>query len=235
MTIAGSTSGGSVNACTSSSACTARGFDCCLQSQCVNDGALKPGALNLPGFDSAQEDVRINPARYTTYPQYYFVCDAAPGTTTGTTGGGETTDPDYDAQVRIMESGQLYDCINKTDGEFSDGTLKITDASERIPGFFPSTTEGSFDDINFSTINSALGTGDRANNIVKVIYGGETLYQQGSIALTGGTFTAANDNLTGFQTIALTAALPSGAKDDNLYLTYKTDGSCTKVGSTLAK
>ena len=235
LTIAGSTSGGTVNACTSSSACTARGFDCCLQSQCVNDGAMKPGALNLPGFDSAQEDVRINPSRYTVYPQYYFVCDAAPGTTTGTTGGGETTDPDYDAQVRIMESGQLYDCINKTDGEFSYCTLKITDASDRIPGTFPSSTEGKFDDINFAAVNSALGTGDRANNIAKVIYAGQTLYQQGSIALTGGTFSAANDSLTSFQTIALTAALPSGAQDDNLYLTYKTDGSCQKVGSTLAK
>ncbi len=243
MTISGSTSGGTVNACTSSSACNARGFDCCLQSQCVNDGAMKPGVLNLPGFDSAQEDVRINPTRYTVYPQFYFICDAAPGTTTGSTGGGNTTDPDYDAQVRIMESGQLFDCINKTDGEFSYCTLKISDVTERLPGTFPDPTEASNDDINFSALNSALGTGDRANNIVKVRLGGQVLYQQNSIAMTGGTLNPANDCLVSnaltcpnpYQTVSLTALIPEDAPDSDLYITYKADGTCQKVGSSLAK
>ncbi|MFL5785456.1 MAG: hypothetical protein ACJ76H_12635, partial [Bacteriovoracaceae bacterium] len=236
MTISGSTTGSTTNACSSSSACSARGYDCCLQGQCVKDGAVKPDAINMSGFDSAQEDVRINPSRYIIYPQYYFVCDASPGTTTGTTtGGGETTDPDYLAQVAIMESGQLYECINKTDGEFSYCTVKITDASDRAPGVFPASGEVTGDDINFSALNAALGSGDRANNIVRVRYAGQLLYQQGTQTLTGGTFSATNDNLTGFQTLSLTMAKPTNAKDDNLYITYKTDGTCTKVGSTLAK
>ena len=229
MTISGSTSGGTGNTCTSSSACNARGFDCCLQGQCVTDGAEKPGVLTLPGFDSAKEDVRVNPSRYTLYPQFYFVCDASTGTTTGSTGGGETTDPDYEAQVRIMEMGHLYECINKTDGEFSWCTVKINDASERIPATFPEASEMTADDINFSTINSALGSGDRANNIVRVRYGNQIIYQQNSTALSGGTFSVANDNLTNFQTVALTAALPANAPDDNLYITYKTDGTCQKT------
>lgn len=237
MTISGNSTGGTGNTCTTSSACNSRGFDCCLQGQCVNDGAEKPGVLNLPGFDSAKEDVRVNPSRYTLYPQFYFVCDSNPGTTTGsTTGGGETTDPDLEAQVRIMEMGHLFECINKTDGEFSWCTVKITDASERSPLTFPDSTEMTGDDINFSTLNTALGTGDRANNIVRIRYGNQVIYQQNSTALTTGTFSTANDNLTNFQTVALTAAsLPSNAPDDNLYITYKTDGSCQKIGSTLAK
>lgn len=232
LSISGNTSGGTGNSCSSSSACTSRGFDCCLQGQCVNDRAVKPGALNLPGFDSAQEDVRINPSRYTVYPQYYFVCDANPGTPPG---GGGTTDPDYEAQVRILEMGHLFECINKTDGEFSYCTVKISDASERVPATFPASTEMTSDDINFSTINPALGTGDRGNNIVRVRFGNQVLYQQNTTALTGGTFSAVNDNLATFQTVALTATLPTNAPDDNLYITYKTDGTCQKIGSTLAK
>lgn len=237
MTISGSTSGSTGNTCTSSSACVARGYTCCLQSQCVTDGAVKPGATTASGFDSAQEDVRINPSHYILYPQYYFVCDTSTGSTTGTTtGGGETTDPDYDAQVRLLELGQLYDCINKADGEFSLCTVKIPDASELIPATLPSSTDGRVDDINFSTINPQLGTGDRANNIVKVRYAGQVLYDQKSgTALSGGTFSSPNDTLTSFQTIAMTATLPTNAPDDNLYITYKTDGTCTKVGTSLAK
>lgn len=236
LTVSGSTSGGTVNSCTSSSACQSRGYSCCLQNQCVTDGAVKPGAINMSGFSSAQEDVRINPSRYVVYPQYYFVCDASTGTTTGSTTGGTTTDPDYDAQVRLLEMGQLYECINKTDGEFSYCTVKVPDASELIPATLPSSTDGKVDDINFSTVNPQLGTGDRANNIVRVRYAGQVLYdQKAGTALTGGTFSAANDNLTNFQTIAMTAALPTNAPDDDLYITYKTDGTCTRVGTSLAK
>ncbi len=235
MTISGSSSGGTVNSCSTSTACNSRGFDCCLQGQCVNDGTVKPGVLNLPGFDTAQEDVRINPDRFSVYPQFYFVCDASTGTTGGSTGGGETTDPDYEAQIRILERGHLYECINKTDGEFSYCTVKISDASERVPGSFPSASEVTADDINFSTINPTLGTGDRANNIARVRYAGQIFYQQNSIALTGGTFSAVNDGLTTFQTLNLTSPVPTNAPDDNLYITYKTDGTCQKIGSSLAK
>lgn len=237
LTISGSTTGTTGNTCTSSSACQSRGFDCCLQSQCVKDGAVKPDAINMSGFLSAQEDVRINPSRYVVYPQYYFVCDASTGTSSGTTTGGTTTtDPDYTARVRLLELGQLYDCINKTDGEFSYCTVKVPDASEIIPATLPSSTDGKVDDINFSTVNPVLGSGDRANNIVKVRYAGQVLYDQiQGIALTGGTFSTSNDNLTNFQTIAMTATLPTNAPDDDLYITYKTDGTCTRVGSALAK
>lgn len=236
MSISGSTSGSS-NTCTDSNACKARGFDCCLSGQCVTDGALKPGAITQPGFLAAQEDVRLNPNRYVVYPQFYFVCDTNPGTTGGTTGGGgSTTDPDYEASVRLLEYKQLYDCINKVDGEFSHCTLKYSNANENMPGTFSASNDGYKDDINFSALNPSLGIGDRANNIVKIIYGGQTYYEQGSTTLpSGSSFGPANDDLTNSQSVNLSLTLPANAKDTNLYITYKVDGSCDKISTTLAK
>lgn len=232
MTISGNTNGDTVNTCSSSTACVSSGFDCCLQGQCVKDGAQKPGVLNLPGFDSAKADVAQDPTRYSAYPQFYFVCES--NTTGGSTGGGDPDiDPDYEAQVRIMEMGHLYECINKTDGEFSYCTVKIEGIKDQIPGVFPVTNTG--DDVNFSVINSALGTGDRKNNIVRIRSGGQVLYQQGVTSLTAGTLSAANDKLSTFQTVSLVTPPPTNAQDDNLYITYKTDGTCQRMGANLAK
>lgn len=224
------------NGCVESSACKGRGYDCCLQGACVKDGALRPGAIDLPGFASAQEDVRSNPNRFIVYPQYYFVCETRPEGSTSGSGGGSTPNPDYEAAIRIMELKQLYDCVNKVDGEFSYCTLKYNDASATIPGVFSAGANGYNDDVNFSSINPNF-TGDYANNIVKIIYGGQTLYELNKTALTGATFVSgsANDNLTSSQAVNVTAALASNAQDGNLYLTYKVDGTCEKVGTTLAK
>lgn len=235
LTISGSTTSSS-NSCSDSTACKARGFDCCLQSQCVNDGAIRPGASDLAGFLAAQEDVRLNPNRFTVYPQYYFVCESRPDSSGGSTGG-STSDPDYEASVRLMELKQLYDCLNQVDGEFSYCTLKFTQANELMGGDFSSSSSGYTDDINFSAINPTFATGDYVNNIVKIVYGGQTLYEQNKTPLTTGTFKAgtANDNLTSAQAVTLNATLPSNAKDANLYLTYKVDGTCEKMSTSLAK
>lgn len=235
LTISGSTSS-STGSCSESTACAATGFDCCLQGQCVTDAALRPGASLLAGFSAAQEDVRLNPNRFIVYPQYYFVCPTRPtGTTTGGTGGGTTEDPEYAAATRLMELNHLYECLNKVDGEFSYCTVKITGASKNIPGNFASSNT---DDVNFSTLNPSLGTGDYVHNIVKINYGGSILYQLNSIPLSSGAaFVSStnNDNLTTTEAVKITASLPQNAVDDNLYLTYKIDGTCEKVGSALAK
>lgn len=236
LTLSGNGSS-SNNGCADSSACKARGFDCCLQGACVNDGAVKPGAVDLPGFLAAQEDVRSNPNRFVVYPQYYFVCESRPeGTTSGSGSGGSTTNPDYEAAIRIMELTQLYNCINKVDGEFSYCTLKFNDASASIPGIFSAGANGYNDDVNFSSLNPNL-TGDYANNIVKIIYGGKTLYELNKTALTGASFVSgsANDSLTTSQIVSVTSTLPSNAQDANLYLTYKVDGTCEKIATTIAK
>lgn len=236
LTIAGSTSN-TTNSCVESSSCKVRGFDCCLAGQCVKDGAVRPGAITQPGFEAAQEDVRLNPNRFVVYPQFYFVCESRPegsGNNSGTT---PVIDPDYDASVRMLELKQLFDCINRVDGEFSHCTLKYPQANQGMPRTFSASDDGYLDDVNFSNLNDHFKTGDKVNNIVKIIYGGQTVYEQDKTALTGGTFVtgSANDNLSRAQGVNLNLTLPSNAKDANLYITYKVDGTCDAISTTLAK
>lgn len=239
LTISGNTSSGG-NQCSESTVCQAQGYDCCLEGQCVKERAIRPSAYTAPGFPAAQADVVANPSRYILYPQFYFVCGNSSGTTSGGTTGGSTTNPDYEAAVRLREMKQLHDCLNKTSGEFSYCTLKYTGAHSNIPGDFAASTNGYYDDINFSTLNPNY-TGDYANNIVKVIYAGVTLYEQG-VAPTPDGFTFlthpnydANDDLTTSQGINVTKSLPVNAQDSNLYITYKVDGTCEKISTSLAK
>lgn len=235
LSLAGNSTQPGGELCSETSNCNQPGY-CCLQSQCVKDGAERPSAVMTPGFEAAKEDVRLNPSRFILYPQFYFVCDSRPsdGGNTGT----PTTDPEYEASVRLMELTQLYNCLNKVDGEFSHCTLKFSDATSSIPGEFSAASSGFNDDVNFSAMNPNLGTGNYANNVVKVIYAGQTLYEQSETAtFAGGSFVTgtANDDLLTSQAVNITAPLPTNAKDKNLYLTYKVDGTCEKVGATLAK
>ena len=232
MTISGSLTN-STNSCSDSTACKARGFDCCLEAQCVNDGAVRPGAMSQPGFLNAQEDVSSNPDRFVVYPQFYFVCGTRPNTI-GNDSNDTSLDPDYDAQTRLLEFSQLYQCLNKVDGEFSHCTLKYS--APKMPGTFSAATEGFKDDVNFSSLNPTLGSGTKVNNIVKIIYGGKTIYD-GSSALNAndGTFGSPNDDLSLAQSVSLNLSLPQNAKDGNLYLTYKIDGTCERLSSNMAK
>lgn len=233
LTVSGSTTTPTAG-CSENTSCKARGFDCCLQAQCVNDGALRPNAINLPGFEVAKDDVQNNPNRFTLYPQFYYVCETRPE--------GEvdnnpptTTDPAYEAAVRILELKQLYDCLNKVDGEFSHCTLKYTQADQMMPGTFNPSLDGFKDDITFSSLNPTFGSGDKANNIYRIIYAGTTVYEQDKVALPSATFGTPNDNLSSAQTVTLNLPLPANARDANLYITYKVDGTCERLSSTLTK
>ena len=106
-----------------------------------------------------------------------------------------------------------------------------------MPQVFSAENDGYKDDINFSALNPNLGLGDKANNIVKIIYGGKTVYEQGKTELSGGSFITGteNDNLVSAQKVNLNLTLPSNARDANLYITYKTDGACEKISTSLAR
>lgn len=78
------------NTCTNSS-CQARGFDCCLDAQCVNDGGVRTAGVsqNPALFATAEAEKIENPLAYLKYPQLYYICSNTTGSTTGnTTGGG---------------------------------------------------------------------------------------------------------------------------------------------------
>lgn len=83
---------GSTGTC-SNTDCRARGFDCCLENQCVTDGATKPNAsTNYSSMLATAEAERLqNPLAYLNYPQLYYICGSSVptngGTTSGTTSG----------------------------------------------------------------------------------------------------------------------------------------------------
>jgi len=234
LTISGSTTS-SGNACVESTSCQARNYNCCLDGQCVNDGAVRPDALLQPGFSAAQNDVASNPNRFVLYPQYYFVCATRPEGN-GNNNGNNPVDPAYDANIRIMELNQLYRCLNQVDGEFSHCTLKFTSASQKITALSPFATE--IGDVNFKSLNPNFSSGDYANNIVSIFYAGQYLYESNKTPLLpadGSFFSVGNDDITTAQSVKVIKSLPANAQDDNLYLTFKVDGTCEKIGTVLAR
>lgn len=238
LNISGTTSGGA-NMCVESSSCTSRGFSCCLDGQCIRDGAQRPDALAKPGFEQARIDVLSNPNRFVLYPEYYFVCASRPEDP-GDDGSEGPANPDYEARVRLMEMNHLYQCLNKVDGEFSYCTVKFSSASQNITSgtAFSSQAMSFLEDINFQSLNPNFATGDFANNIVKVYYAGQTLYEslKKPLASADGTFTTpGNDDITTAQAVKIDKLLPVNALDDNLYLTFKIDGTCEKIGPALAR
>ena len=90
-----SSSGGS-GTCSQSS-CAARGFDCCLDNQCVMDGAIRSSAQTLypQDYATALEEMLTNSQAYLNYPHIYYVCPGHvptdPGSTTGGNNGGGYT------------------------------------------------------------------------------------------------------------------------------------------------
>lgn len=224
------------SSCNSNSYCQSIGFNCCLESQCANNGAIRPSAYTQSGFASAQEDVKNNPDHFRKYPEFYFVCtDQSVPTPTPEP---ELPDTDYQATVRLRELKHIHDCLNQVDGEFSYCTVKFSDVSHRTNKTFSSSELGFTSDVNFSSLNPHFAGTKYENNIVEVIYANEVLYnQKTSTAATGGNFVALtnNDNLLNAQAFNLTKVKADNAKDDNLYLTYKIDGSCKKITDNLAQ
>ncbi len=100
--------------CTNAS-CSSTGYSCCLDNQCVTDGAIRSSAYtNFPNeLAIVEEQKKTNPTVYKNYPQLYYVCASTvptdPSTTSGSTSGsttGGTTDP-Y-AQINAD-----YNCIQE--------------------------------------------------------------------------------------------------------------------------
>lgn len=75
----------------SQTSCVARGFDCCLDNQCITDRAIRPSAQTLypTQLASAEQERLSNPLAYLNYPHLYYICGSSvPTTTGGSTGGG---------------------------------------------------------------------------------------------------------------------------------------------------
>lgn len=104
----------------SNSACEAKGFDCCVEGQCVKDASLKTSASSDPTYQQAMNDYALNPMSFLNYPHIFNICsnfahNPPPVTTPGNT-------PQSDAEKRVAQYLSDYKCIDKflSEGVYSD-------------------------------------------------------------------------------------------------------------------
>ncbi|MBT7670144.1 MAG: hypothetical protein HN623_11215, partial [Bdellovibrionales bacterium] len=96
-----------ISQCTNSS-CSAKGFDCCLSGQCVNDAALKPNASSESNYYQAVADVTSDPNQFIHYPNVYFICGhhVVPTPVDPT-----PVNPEEEANARLATKVKQYKCL----------------------------------------------------------------------------------------------------------------------------
>lgn len=123
----------------SQGSCASLGYDCCLDNQCVRDGATRPsGMTNYPDLYSIAEQERLqNPLAYLNYPQLYYICGSSVPTTGGATGGGTTGGNNQDAAwTQLLKDYKCFDKL-KSISTSSPWTLDLIGN----PGSFTNITE----------------------------------------------------------------------------------------------
>lgn len=225
--------------CTSNSVCAQIGFSCCLEGQCVRDGAVKAG-VDTTGAEylSALQDVANNPTRFKVYPQFFYVCPTEIPTVPGDP---DATDPAFEALKRFNEMRDLFHCLNpQNSDDISYCAIKYPAASIRIKSQNPA--DGIFtvrnDDNNFRWANPALPS----NSIHELRYGEQVIFNETLAGLNLTQITGSHSinpvdisDMVTAETVQVTKQLPSNAKDDTLIIKYKVDGTCEKLSSTLAR
>ncbi len=227
--------------CSSNSVCSQIGFSCCLDGQCVRDGAVKANVdTTETDYISALLDVTNNPTRFKIYPQYFYVC---PNEIPTVPGDPDATDPAFEALKRINEMRDLHECLNpQNNDDISFCAIKYSNASVRINS---QTLADAFfsvrnDDNNFQWANPSLPS----NTIQEMRYGEQIFFKQNIVGLdlldvtgshTINPVSSLGSILTTAETVRMTKQLPSNAKDDTLIIKYKVDGTCEKLSGTLAR
>ncbi len=220
------------SSCSSTPQCQAKGFDCCSFGQCIKDRQLKSDAdTSSDEYAQALVDIENNPNAIYGYPQFYHLCSTVvpPSNTPA-----PRPDPDLQARQRFLELERLYQCTTPQEGEMALCTVSYKNVQQASTNEF--STEA--DDRNFNTTYTGTNALPQ-HSVYKVIYAGETLFENNQIVTgvtigPGGNGTG-NDNVNDKQVINITHSPAPSAPDDDLILTYKIDGSCEKITSTLAK
>src|SRR5690606_23721389 len=235
-------SGGSepVNSCQSNAVCSAQGYNCCLAGQCVNHAAVRPDVdQQSTEFLNAQHVVTNNPALIVNYQDLFYVCPTMVPTDPNNNPD-PTEDPEETQAALFLKLRHLHDCLNKVQDEFSVCTMKFETASTIMNGSGVFTSSDIKDDLTITPHNT----------IVEVNYGGLTYYKQKLLStdtevihdpaqisfsnpVPSNIFSSSA--LTHFQTVTAHIPLATNAINDTLYLRYKVDGSCVKLGTSLAK
>ena len=94
----------------SDSVCSAKGYDCCLEGQCANDGQKRPGALEHPQYFQSKIDIAVNSLNFTKYPEIYYVCTnfEREVVSDNSTTSGECSDSSIDTQDACEDAGETF-------------------------------------------------------------------------------------------------------------------------------
>ena len=103
-----------VSSC-SNSECVAKGFDCCLDGQCVNDAAVKPDVNQSSSeFIQANAEVNQDPLNFLKWPNIYFIC---PNIVRPDPQDPVITDPNPGADERFEALLKQYNCLTGAENE----------------------------------------------------------------------------------------------------------------------
>ncbi len=241
-----SNNNGSFGSCSTDSTCLSQNYDCCLQGQCVNDGAVK-SSVNISSNDflTAQNEVISSPASYKNYPEFYYIC---PSRSPANDQEEDVIDEEAQAQKRFENMKNLHECLNpiSDSDETSYCSVEFSNVSSQVSagGALGADFSVGVDDINFSSINSDVNTAcgpctlGSKNNIVEVNFGGSTLYKECEVDFNSsdGELNAGliNDDQTTAQSVNIKKTT-TNSDEDYLKIKYRVDGTCKKLNGSFSQ
>ncbi len=236
------------------SACEARGYDCCLNDQCVKNKSIKSTTdQSSTEFLQIQEQIIFNPSIITDYTNFYNICaQSIPSTEVVTS---NLSNGQKDAEYRLQKKRELYDCINPIEGEMSlcTVTYKNFDEGRRDLGG-PSSGDDGFifntgtDDLNFNDTYSGPRGGIPRHSIHKITYAGidlfkENIFLKKHFSIEGVQYPASGVNINGnddfvqAMEIKIFDSFPLDPDTINkeVKITYKTNGTCIPINRNIAR
>ncbi len=217
--------------CSEDTVCTASDFDCCLEGQCVNHKAIKPGTdTNSSDYLSAILQISQNPGQITNYSNYFFICPSL----TGTTNTDDTSsNPAEDLESELTLLKELHECLNPIDNEFSICTITQKNVSTLLEDTGEHTFNLPSSDITFHSLNPSLSE----NSIKEVTLSGVKIFEDRvkDIDPNLGELGTASDDLVNSQSFTLKSPLPRNNANDELKIRYRVDGTCKQLSTNLAQ
>ena len=222
--------------CSNNNNCTSQGFNCCLSGQCVNHGERRPEVSTASNrYLQALRITQERPELIRNYTDVFFVCEelvpAEPEPN-------DEIDPVQVAQDKFRKNKDLFRCLTPIIDEISVCRKDFENATDSMSSA-PFQFDSEVDDLTFKSFNPLITT----QNISEISYGGVIFYKEAlttdeqSVALDPnfGVFGAANDNISERESISLQIPRPTNATTDQLQLYFKIDGTCERLGSSLAR
>lgn len=158
-----------VSSC-NTAACSAKGFDCCIEGQCVKDGSLKTNALNNTEYTQAMADYNSNPLTFINWPNIFNICTNIPHTSTTTSTPSSTAQSLATAQDRLNAFTKNWYC-------FEDVLNNASNPYARCIGTSSTGTLTAYNEVRYDTVkkcgcSASFATMDTScsNWTVKPIY-----------------------------------------------------------------